>query len=90
MYNMSQKRRWDNQALLDYARQEGAEKERKEAEKVRKELEEKLVEARQKSSDVIANLIRQSDMDDQTIAGIADVPIEVVRKLRTELEKKQQ
>lgn len=44
--------------------------------------------AEQKSYAVVANLIQQLGLDDEAAAGVAEVPIDFVRKVRAELESK--
>lgn len=75
MYDASLKRKWDTAGALEYARREG---------------EEKGIEkgAEQKSYNVVANLIQQLGLDDEAAAGVAEVSIDFVRKVRAALEKK--
>ena len=42
----------------------------------------------QKGYAVVANLIQQLGFDDETAAGVAEVPVEFVRKVREDLKKK--
>jgi len=44
--------------------------------------------AEQKSIDVVKNLIKELGLADEQVARIAEVPVELVRKIRTELNKK--
>lgn len=45
--------------------------------------------AEQKSYTVVANLIQQLGLDDKAAAGVAEVSVDFVRKVRTDLAKKQ-
>jgi len=44
--------------------------------------------AEAKSYKVVANLIQQLGLDDATAAGVAEVPVYFVQKVRADLDKK--
>ncbi|WP_036603066.1 hypothetical protein [Olivibacter sitiensis] len=60
--------------LLDRAKKEGSEKERAKAEAEKR--------------NIVANLIQQLGLDDEAAAGIAEVSIDFVQKVRSDLDKK--
>lgn len=75
MYDTSLKRKWDTAGVLEYARREGEKK------GIEKGTE-------QKGYAVVANLIQQLGLDDEAAAGVAEVSIEFVQKVRAELNEK--
>ncbi|MFB2119418.1 Rpn family recombination-promoting nuclease/putative transposase [Parapedobacter sp. 2B3] len=79
MYDTSLKRKWDTAGALEYARREGEEK------GIEKGFEKG---AKQKSYNVVANLIQQLGFDDAAAAGVAEVSVDFVRKVRADLAKK--
>jgi hypothetical protein len=75
MYDSSLKHKWDNKNVLDYAVSTA------EAKGIEKGREEEQVK-------VIKNLIVQLGLSDEQAAGVAEVSIDFVKKIRADLNKK--
>lgn len=71
MYDVSLKRKWDNKAVLDYAKEEGRKEERAKAEA------EKLAEKKESAIKML-----QNGFDVKLISDIIGLPIEEIKKLK--------
>ncbi|EHQ27148.1 Rpn family recombination-promoting nuclease/putative transposase [Mucilaginibacter paludis] len=90
MYDSSLKYKWDNQNVLDYAVNKAREKGREEGieEGIEKGVERGLKKGREEAQiQLVKNLIAQIGLSDEQAASAAELSVDLVKKIRSELNK---
>ncbi|ANI88885.1 hypothetical protein A9P82_06005 [Arachidicoccus ginsenosidimutans] len=86
MYDTSLKRKWDNEAVMEYARRESKAEGKAEgiAEGMEKGMEKGKAEGK---AEVVRNLIIKLGFTDAQAADVAEVSLDFVKKVRASLKE---